>query len=652
MRFSDLLIISNELCNLEDLMTKQSCNYNKSKRKDIYKNIGNLIGIITPESVENGIVECPKWLKSKLSWQVIKKENSTIIVSDGFSDFLDYRGESNQKIGIEFLGETQDEIEEIYGSWFFNMVYTVSIEITKQSNFIKLINELGIVSFELSHIPGFESFYNQNSPICFMVGIANPNIPNSVKFPHCVIKVITIKLLTQEEHSVILKNGENGRQKLNELFALLGSYHFSSLHRKSVDFNTKTQPYYLKIIRKGIKTWNKWRVDHPQINPNLTGITLEYPRFKNADFSYTDLRKSWLSWADLTHADLRHARLNDIFLVGAKLAGANLQNADFTSANLSGTDFTNANLKNANLRNIHAPNANFNSANLLNANFRYANCLEVNFSNTNLTNANFKDSSLKGVNFENSNLTSANFSSANLTNSNLSNCKLIQTILQSSILINSNLSNSILKKCLIHGISVWDINLNETIQEDLFINDQSREATITVDNLEVAQFIYLLLNNEKIRDVIDTIGKKAVLILGRFTQERKAVLDALRNALRCRNYLPILFDFNKPSTKDYTETVSTLAHIAKFIIADLTDPSSIPKELEAIVPTLAVPVQPILMRNKPYSMFQDYWKYYWVLKEYRYKNLPKLLESLDSRVIAPAEKMAEELAEKRKAALK
>jgi hypothetical protein len=32
--------------------------------------------------------------------------------------------------------------------------------------------------------------------------------------------------------------------------------------------------------------------------------------------------------------------------------------------------------------------------------------------------------------------------------------------------------------------------------------------------------------------VIDTIGKEAVLILGRFTEERKLVLDALREELR------------------------------------------------------------------------------------------------------------------------
>ena len=81
------------------------------------------------------------------------------------------------------------------------------------------------------------------------------------------------------------------------------------------------------------------------------------------------------------------------------------------------------------------------------------------------------------------------------------------------------------------------------------------EPDIAVDNLEVAQFIYLLLNNEKIRDAIDTVAKKAVLILGRFTQDRKRVLDALRMELRNKGYLPILFDFERPTTKDFTETI-------------------------------------------------------------------------------------------------
>ena len=37
--------------------------------------------------------------------------------------------------------------------------------------------------------------------------------------------------------------------------------------------------------------------------------------------------------------------------------------------------------------------------------------------------------------------------------------------------------------------------------------------------------------------MIDTITSKVVLILGRFTAERKAVLDALREELSKRHYL-------------------------------------------------------------------------------------------------------------------
>ena len=58
--------------------------------------------------------------------------------------------------------------------------------------------------------------------------------------------------------------------------------------------------------------------------------------------------------------------------------------------------------------------------------------------------------------------------------------------------------------------------------------------------------------------------------------------------------------------------------MSRFIIADLTDPSSIPEELEAIVPQLAVPVQPLIEgSSRPYAMFKDYWKYDWVLPAYR-----------------------------------
>jgi hypothetical protein len=214
--------------------------------------------------------------------------------------------------------------------------------------------------------------------------------------------------------------------------------------------------------------------------------------------------------------------------------------------------------------------------------------------------------------------------------------------------VETNLERANLTECSVYGLAAWNVNLTGAQQSDLVITTEG-EPEITVDNLEVAQFIYLLLHNEKIREVIDTIAKKAVLILGRFTLERKAVLDAIREELRCQNYLPILFDFEKPASRDLTETISTLAHMARFIIADLTEPSSLPKELEAIVPTLAVPVQPVMEGvTRPYAMFPDYWKYSWVLKVYRYESREGLIAVLGDKVIAPAEAKVQELEATRK----
>jgi hypothetical protein len=166
-----------------------------------------------------------------------------------------------------------------------------------------------------------------------------------------------------------------------------------------------------------------------------------------------------------------------------------------------------------------------------------------------------------------------------------------------AVLIGTTLEDANLHGCTVYGVSVWDVRPRGAIQSNLVITPYGQSA-IEVDNLEVAQFIYLLLKNERIRNVIDTITSKVVLILGRFTDERKVVLDAIRDELRKRDYLPVLFDFQKPESRDLTGTVSTLANMARFIIADLTDPSSVPHELATVVPSTIVPVQTILLNGQ------------------------------------------------------
>ena len=293
---------------------------------------------------------------------------------------------------------------------------------------------------------------------------------------------------------------------------------------------------------------------------------------------------------------LRLMRAN---LSGARLSHANLMFAEWRGFDLSGADLSGANLMYANLMGANLSHANLSGANLL-----FTNLVEVNLSHANLSSAD-----LKG---------------ANLSHANLDNAKLVDSF--------------------VYGTSAWKVDLAKTKQLNLIIT-RPDEPPISVDNLEAAQFIYLLLDNKKIRDVIDTVTSKVVLILGRFTTERKAILDALKSELRKHNYSPVLFDFERPVSRDFTETIRALAHLSHFIISDITEPSSIPQELQAIIPDLEVPVQPILEEGKKqYAMFPDFSKHTWVLPTYVYKDQASLIDALEKEIIETADKKVRELA--------
>ena len=201
----------------------------------------------------------------------------------------------------------------------------------------------------------------------------------------------------------------------------------------------------------------------------------------------------------------------------------------------------------------------------------------------------------------------------------------------------------------VYGASAWNVELQGAKQQDLVITAQN-EPAVTVDDIEIAQFVYLLLHNEKIRRVIDTVGKKGVLLLGRFTEGRIVVLERLRDELRKRGYLPIVFNFDKPETKDFTETVRILAGLSKFVIADITNPKSAPLELQATVPEIMVPFRPIIEEGQePFAMLQDLWSKHrdWVFEPIYYSSVDALVASLDEKIIKPAEaRFAELLARK------
>src|SRR5262249_27447441 len=137
---------------------------------------------------------------------------------------------------------------------------------------------------------------------------------------------------------------------------------------------------------------------------------------------------------------------------------------------------------------------------------------------------------------------------------------------------------------------------------------------------------------------LNAVTKRGVLILGRFGGGGVEVLRELGEALRQSGYLPMIFEFERPEDRNYTETVRTLAGLARFVVADLSGPS-VPQELYATVPHLKIPFVPILEEGKrPYAMFADLLEYPWVLNPIvEFDSIPQLIQKLPDEIVSPAE---------------
>ena len=439
---------------------------------------------------------------------------------------------------------------------------------------------------------------------------------------------------------------------------------------------------------KGVSTWNQLRSSRQihamdivfDFNPNfdkpidLRGVDLGGCCLKGSNLSEADLTGAHLYQTDLENINLSGTIFTGAHLVEANLSGTTLDDAIFERADLrqaqfckahgaarfshaqmdridmfggifDGSDFSSATLVDARLEKISAMGAHFISSNLLRANLKNArlnspessfNPAKTRFDKADLSQADLSFANMSFVNLSGANLSYATLNHTSLNHANLEEVSMISTALKGATLTGSS----------IYGISAWDLSIDESTKQGDLIISRFGETVISVDDLEVAQFMYMLIHNVGLRRVIDTITSKVVLVLGRFSEARKSALDAIRVALKSEQFdlVPIVFDFGKPASRTTAETVSTLAGMARFVIADLSDAKSVLQELGAIVPSMpSLPVQSVILDTQQEPGMLDFLKRYpWFLEVQSYADEADLISRLD-QVISPAMNMSKQI---------
>lgn len=378
---------------------------------------------------------------------------------------------------------------------------------------------------------------------------------------------------------------------------------------------------HLNILRQGVEVWNSWRDRNPSIAPDLSEL--------NVTASAAEAWNFWRKQASTTSNWSGHIPPN--------LSGSNLAGAYFAEANLA-----DVNLSKANLIKAAFHKSDLSSADLTGADLTETYCYETSLWGTllagaNLTKGYFDRSDLQAAHMPGAHVTDASLRQVDLSGANLSGADLSGADLSLAKLVDTNLKGATLTGCRIYGISAWNLELEGAKQWNLNVSNEG-ESAVMVDNLEVAQFIYLLLNHKKLRDVLNAITERGVLILGRFGGGGLEVLQTIAAKLRESKYQPFIFDFDRPADRNYTETLKTLVGLSRFVIVDLSGPS-VPQELYATVPHFKIPFVPIIEEGRrQYSMVVDILEYPWVLNPpVRFVDVEHLVRVLPTKIIAPAE---------------
>jgi uncharacterized protein YjbI with pentapeptide repeats len=261
---------------------------------------------------------------------------------------------------------------------------------------------------------------------------------------------------------VFLMKADNAGWFLSEKLQALIQQSESALRAMKKEEGSMAHPEHLEQLKQGVAAWNRWRQEHPEIQPDLSELDTadlvagKLDRFLNeVDFRHVVLRNARLSGVffanahlqgtDLSEADLYGARFWKADLTGACLrnavielavfAGAQLQRADLTNAEgaiseLDGDSdgppagvsgpFSAANLRYAILNNAHFESARFRGVNLEEAmcvqtRFNYADLNNANLHGANFQQAEFVGADLRGADLRETNLQGAIFNAANPT---------------------------------------------------------------------------------------------------------------------------------------------------------------------------------------------------------------------------------------------
>lgn len=442
---------------------------------------------------------------------------------------------------------------------------------------------------------------------------------------------------------------------------------------------------HLNILQQGVDAWNNWRLQHPDIIPDLQEANLSGRDYSRVDFSNALLNKITadelvLYEANLTGAQLRNANCPSINLSKAKLERANLSGSILSEAylvdarlsqvvarkttmikaNLFGAFLNGADLSGADFREAILYQVDLRKANLISANFTRANLKEVNFAASMLNQAYlghsdcersvFKGASLVKTDLYRANclqadlretdMTEAVLYEANLEKANLEGAKLINANLQGanfqySVLAATDLSGANISCSRIAGTAWRNVTLQNTMQQNLQVINRDN-LDIRVDSVELALRTYIHLQDNQ-HNALAAATKKVVAIVHDQLDVENSLIPALKKLMTANGYYPLMITLNQTPAKSALESLTQLSNGCHFLITFLSELPFAQQVLNQVAPQISSAlVLPIVESAHEAALkLESLVNYSWILPIKRVDNEDDLARVIDENMVRP-----------------
>lgn len=158
-------------------------------------------------------------------WQVVQRENSTVIFSNGLSD----PAEDGFQIGVEVAVETSRtlaDFDAVVSSWAYELVFQASFLLASNPNIRSAYEGKGWGTIELYDVEAPARYITDKGTIGVLVTVGADAIPTKIQLPENDALVLVLTPLLKEELMAICgSEREACMEKLVENLSQQGCFH-------------------------------------------------------------------------------------------------------------------------------------------------------------------------------------------------------------------------------------------------------------------------------------------------------------------------------------------------------------------------------------------------------------------------------------------